>query len=93
MTLDQLMAIINKEGVKNILGMAFDNSSGVVFSNEDEFNPAIHIDTVHELIILPDRDSNNNIFFTYHPIDCIQEVMVRDSTVPFEKYNRRNLRG
>jgi len=92
MTGAEFKATVAHYGEQNILGIGFDNSAAVTFG-ENEFTLANNYIEEIESIHLIGFDSRGNPYHTVKHVENIQSLIIRDSNVPFNNYDRITLRG
>ena len=91
MTGDYFVKLINYYGEGNILGIGFDNSAAITFG-KNEFtlsnNYNSELESIHDIGF----DSKGNPFHVIRHVSNIQCIIVRDSGIPIEAYDRISIR-
>lgn len=86
-------AIINKYGEENIIGIGFDNSSGVTFGHNEEFSLSEHYDADLGLFTFTEFDMKGNPYIVIKCVSDVQAVMIKDANIDIGNYDRINIRG
>ena len=91
MTGAEFKNIITYFGETNILSIAFDNSAAITFA-ENEFTLANNYIEDLESIHTIGFDSKGNPFHVIKHVENVQGVIIRDSGIPFNAYDRITIR-
>lgn len=86
-------AIIAKYGEENIIGIGFDNSSGVTFGENERFSLAQHYKPEFNALSFIEYDMKMNPYTVLKNIGDIQAIMIKDATIDICEYDRINIRG
>lgn len=93
-TADELKGLIDDYGGESaVIGLGFDNSSGVTFT-EGQFTYANNIDDAQNIIKFTHIDNRGVPYIVLKPIETVQSITVKDPSVPsINMYDRVSLRG
>lgn len=93
MTFYEFENFVKDVGEENILGIGFDNSASITFTEDNKFS--LDRNTKFELgcVVFVCFDSKGNPFHTFKHVENIQAIYVRDKNVAFGVYDRVSIRG
>lgn len=89
----QFLAIVEKVGADNIMGILFDNSAVRMIHDDRKFNLEENYDPDIQCLKFQEFDRKGNIFWVYKSVGDIQGFIVRDGKIAFGAYDRVSLRG
>ena len=90
---DRFIAIINKFGEENILGIGFDNSASVTFGANDPFSLAEYYDEELHALKFKHMDLKGNPFYSIKIVEDIQCIMIKDERFYIGAYDRVDIRN
>jgi len=91
MTGAEFKKLINYYGEENILGIGFDNSGAITFG-KGEFSLAnVYVEDLESIQDIA-FDSKGNPFHVIRNVSNVQCIIVRDSGIPTEAYDRISIR-
>lgn len=89
----QFLAIVEKVGADNIMGIMFDNSAIRMIREDRKFTLDDNYDPDIQCLKFQEFDVKGNIFWVYKSVADIQGFIVRDGKIAFSAYDRVSLRG